>query len=65
LDELLTPGGLVIVETYPREFYGHLGVAPVKKKEPSSRRLAAVRALPEISWPLEGMKQAARSVVRA
>lgn len=43
LDALLTPGGLVIVETYPREFYGHLGVAPVKKTEPSSRRHAAER----------------------
>ncbi|WP_426751141.1 hypothetical protein [Myxococcus sp. Y35] len=43
LDELLTPGGLVIVETYPREFYGHLGVAPVQKNEPSSRRLAGER----------------------
>ncbi len=26
---------------------------------------AAVRALPEITWPLEGMEQAAMSVVRA
>jgi hypothetical protein len=41
LDALLTPGSLVIVETYPRELYGHLGVALVTKTDPSSRRDAA------------------------
>lgn len=40
LDALLMPNSLVVVETYPREFYGHLGVAPVKKKAPDSRRQA-------------------------
>lgn len=43
LDALLTPSSLVIVETYPRELYGHLGVALVKKNEHPSRRLAAER----------------------
>ena len=41
LDALLSPGNLVIAETYPRELYGHLGIAPVKKRDPSSRRDAA------------------------
>lgn len=43
LDELLAAASIVVVETYPREFYDHLGVSfrGTSKRRVEARRLAA------------------------
>ena len=49
LDELLATRGLVIVETYPTEFYGHLGLRVTKKTSQTDRQ-ACAQAL--LDWAL-------------
>lgn len=46
LAELLAPGRIVVAETYPAEYYGHLGIelAPVADGGPRGKRVQAVRA---------------------
>jgi hypothetical protein len=38
IEALLEPGATVLIETYPAEFYDHLGVAGVSKRQPASRQ---------------------------
>jgi hypothetical protein len=47
LGELLLPGATVIAETYPAEFYDHLGVSGVSKRDPASR---AARGPVLVDW---------------
>ena len=46
LDELVARGGVVVVETYPRELYGHLGVSFLRApgSPPRSKRRQADRS---------------------
>jgi hypothetical protein len=45
LSSLLQPGACVVVETYPGEFYHHLGLTfPRRRGEPGGKRSQAVRA---------------------
>lgn len=50
LDELLKPGRMVAAETYPAEFYGHLGLEAVSKRNPAQRQRNAGALL---EWPAE------------
>lgn len=55
LSELLRPGRLVVVETYPAEFYHHLGVVwssslAGQKSGKRSQAARAANALPLVQW---------------
>lgn len=55
LDEILKPGSLVVVETYPAEFYHHLGVvwprgAAGQKSGKGSQTARAANASPLLQW---------------